>query len=132
MDSVCIRIMKLLIILSILFPLSALAAPWKDTNPFVISYITNLAIEYQVNPHTALALVWCESRMKMGAVGTLSRVGKDRGGLQVNDFYHGKRAKEMGFDLTRSEDSLEYGMWLFAEQGFRPWLSSRKCWQKFL
>ena len=119
----------LVVILSILFPLSAFAttAPWRNISPFVVKYISNLAVEYEVDPNLALAITWCESRMRMGAIGTLAKVGKDYGGMQISEFYHRKTMEKMGLDIERSEDSLAYGMWLLKTQGEKPWRASKKC-----
>lgn len=119
----------LIVILSLLFPLSAFAAPWQNISPFVITYITALAIKHEVNPALALNILWCESKMKMGAVGTLSKKGKDYGGFQINSYWHKKTMEKMGLDIERSEDSLYYGMWLLSREGTRHWKASKFCWQ---
>ena len=117
------------LVIALLLPFYANAAPWKDTSPFVISYITILAIKHEIDPALALSIIWCESKMKMGAIGTLAKVGKDYGGFQINSYWHRETMEKMGLDIERSEDSLIYGVYLLKMQGEKPWRASRRCWQ---
>ena len=104
----------------------------KGMSTFVTSYIAELGQRYHVDRKTLLAVISCESGGDMTAIGTLSKVGIDRGALQVNDYYHGKKAKEMGFDLHRPSHSLEYGIYLMSKEGLKPWSASAKCVRKLL
>ena len=91
--------------------------------------VLDLSKKYEINVALAIKIIKCESGNKINAIGRGAKVGLDRGLLQVNDFYHGKKAKEMGFDLTKPVESLEYGIWLMEKEGTRHWKASAKCWQ---
>lgn len=55
---------------------------------------------------------------------------KDIGIMQINERYHGTKAKEMGFDIYTLEGNLAYARHLYQTEGVKPWLSSSKCWQQ--
>lgn len=55
--------------------------------------------------------------------------GVDIGKFQVNEFFHGERAKRLGLDLYDEHDNAEYALRLYEEQGVQPWSASRSCWQ---
>jgi len=79
-------------------------------------------------------VAWCESRYrhldKKGEVlrGEINR--GDVGVMQINEYYHGKTAKEFGLDLHDLGDNMAYARYLFENEGTTPWLSSVKCWGK--
>jgi len=54
----------------------------------------------------------------------------DLGLLQVNEYYHGKKASDLGFDLTTVNGNLDYAKYLYDKEGTRPWNASAKCWKK--
>ncbi len=54
----------------------------------------------------------------------------DLGLMQVNEYYHGKRAIELGFDLNTVNGNLAYGKYLYDKEGTQPWSASKKCWNK--
>lgn len=53
----------------------------------------------------------------------------DIGYYQINETYWGKKAKELGLDLTREEDNKKMGQWIYENEGTGPWSASAKCWQ---
>ena len=78
-------------------------------------------------------IAWCESRMRQfdsngeafrGAVDS-----DDTGVMQINTFFHQKKAKELDLDLETLEGNLAYAKHLYQKQGTRPWIASRACWQ---
>ena len=78
-------------------------------------------------------IAWCESRMRQfdsngeafrGAVDS-----DDTGVMQINTFFHQKKAKELNLDLETLEGNLAYAKHLYEKQGTRPWFASRACWQ---
>lgn len=52
----------------------------------------------------------------------------DVGVMQINERYHGVRAKEMGLDLTDIYDNMTYARDLYERQGTQPWNASAPCW----
>ena len=52
----------------------------------------------------------------------------DVGVMQINKFYHGDRADQLGLDIFSREGNLAYAMYLYEKQGTTPWLASRACW----
>lgn len=74
----------------------------------------------------------CESTFRqVGKDGQVLRgeVNKsDLGLLQVNEYYHGEKALDLGYDLTTVDGNLAYGKYLYDKEGTRPWSASEKCW----
>lgn len=54
----------------------------------------------------------------------------DLGVMQINERYHGKRAKELGVDIHSLDGNLRYAKLLYNDQGAQPWSASRPCWSK--
>lgn len=54
--------------------------------------------------------------------------GVDIGKYQINEYFHGKRAKELKLDLRKEQDNEAYALMLYQENGTQPWLASIKCW----
>lgn len=54
--------------------------------------------------------------------------GVDIGKYQVNEYFHGKRAKELGLDLYNEQDNETYALTLYEESGTQPWSASQNCW----
>ncbi len=52
----------------------------------------------------------------------------DVGLMQVNEYYHGKKASELGFDLDTVNGNLDYAKYLYEKEGTKPWNASKKCW----
>lgn len=79
-------------------------------------------------------IAWCESRMRhMTPDGEIFRgvVNKsDIGVMQINTYYHGAKADELGIDLYSLRGNLEYAKYLYEKEGTQPWSSSRPCWGK--
>jgi len=53
---------------------------------------------------------------------------RDTGVMQINSFYHGKKAAELGLDLLNLEDNMAYARYLYETQGIAPWNASSSCW----
>lgn len=53
----------------------------------------------------------------------------DLGLLQVNEYYHGEKAQDLGFDLTTVNGNLAYAKYLYEKEGTKPWSASAKCWK---
>ena len=76
----------------------------------------------------------CESRFRQtdGAGNVLrGEVDKsDVGLMQVNEYYHGQKAADLGFDLTTINGNLAYAKYLYGKEGTTPWNASAKCWKR--
>jgi len=74
----------------------------------------------------------CESRFRqVGKDGQVLRGESnksDLGLLQVNEYYHGGKALDLGFDLTTVNGNLAYAKYLYDKEGTKPWNASKKCW----
>ncbi len=53
---------------------------------------------------------------------------RDTGVMQINSYYHGKAAAELGLDLENFEDNMAYARHLYETQGTQPWSASSPCW----
>lgn len=76
----------------------------------------------------------CESTLRqVDASGQVLR-GKvnpdDVGLMQINEFYHGDKAQELGMDLETIDGNLAYAKYLYEKEGTAPWSASAKCWKK--
>jgi len=56
----------------------------------------------------------------------------DVGVMQINLHYHNRTASNMGLELTKFEDNLQYARYLYEREGTQPWNASRACWQNNL
>ena len=53
---------------------------------------------------------------------------KDVGLMQINEHYHLKESKALGYDIHSIEGNLEYARYLYENEGTDPWNSSAYCW----
>ncbi len=52
----------------------------------------------------------------------------DIGVMQINKFYHGTRASQLGIDIFSREGNMAYARYLYENQGTSPWRASYHCW----
>jgi len=100
----------------------------SSTRAEVIEIITERATALELDPAQVLKIAYCESSFKPTAFRDNGRLGVDLGLLQTNEYFHGNRALELGYDLNNPNDSLNFGLLLMKEQGTKPWGWSKKCW----
>lgn len=55
----------------------------------------------------------------------------DVGVMQINEKYHLKESKKLGYDIYTTEGNMAYARYLYEKEGARPWLASSKCWAKY-
>ena len=78
----------------------------------------------------------CESgNNHFGPSGQVLMVGNtnksvDVGKYQVNVALWGKKANELGLDLTLEKDNEAFAIYLYKTYGTEPWVWSKKCWNK--
>ena len=53
---------------------------------------------------------------------------KDVGVMQINTYYHGETADELGLNLLNFDQNMVYARHLYENQGTQPWFWSEKCW----
>jgi hypothetical protein len=99
----------------------------RDTlAPYVRDYFSDVPVLVEI--------ARCESTFRhLGKDGDVLRgiVNRaDLGVMQINELYHGERAKKLGFDLHTIEGNLAYARFLYEREGVQPWSSSAKCWSK--
>jgi len=54
----------------------------------------------------------------------------DIGKYQINSFYWGKKATEMGLNLWNEQDNETMAIWLYKNYGTEVWKASSKCWNR--
>ena len=79
-------------------------------------------------------VIKCESQFRQFSQDGSAFRGKvnkqDVGIAQINEYYHLKRAKKLGYDIYTIEGNMAYAKLLFEEEGTAPWISSAPCWKK--
>ncbi len=55
----------------------------------------------------------------------------DIGVMQINTYYHGESAENLGYDLYTIDGNLGFAKWLYSKYGDAPWVHSSKCWKKY-
>lgn len=77
----------------------------------------------------------CESRFtqfdKDGSIHRGVINDADVGVMQINEFYHLEKSKQLGMDIHTLEGNLDYAKYLYEKQGTAPWKASSKCWGKY-
>jgi len=56
---------------------------------------------------------------------------RDVGVMQINEFYHLKTSKSLGYDIHTLEGNMEYAKFLYEKKGTNPWSASSKCWSAY-
>lgn len=100
--------------------------PEVDVEEFVREYFKDTPILAEV--------ARCESEFRQyDKHGRTLRGTKDRddlGAMQINQRYHGERAKSLGLDLNTLQGNLAYAKTLYEKEGAYPWMASSACWSK--
>jgi hypothetical protein len=88
-------------------------------------------VEKQEIPPIMQKIAKCESGgvHKVNGQVVINRT-QDIGKYQIHVPIWGKKATEMGLDLSIEEDNEKFAMWLFNNYGSVPWVHSSKCWNK--
>jgi hypothetical protein len=77
----------------------------------------------------------CESHFRQfDPKGNIFRGEKNRfdvGVMQINESYHLKESKKLGYDIYSLEGNMAYARYLYEKEGARPWLASSQCWAKY-
>ncbi len=82
-----------------------------------------------------VAVARCESGMRHydgnGEVLRGEIDSRDIGIMQINEYYHGEKALEMGIDIFSPQGNILYAKYLYEHQGLSPWGASKPCWEKY-
>ena len=99
----------------------------KNVQKFVTDYFSDIPL--------LVRIASCESHNRqLNSSGNVQRGEKNRydlGVMQINELYHGDKAKELGYDLYSADGNVAFARYLYEKQGAKPWLSSSACWAKF-
>lgn len=99
----------------------------QTTREHVESYFNDIPIMVEI--------ARCESQFRQtNKGGTILRGeinSSDLGVMQINEYYHGKTAKKLGYDLYTLDGNMAYARYLYEKEGVRPWKSSSRCWAKY-
>lgn len=99
-----------------------------DTEAAVREYFSDIPVLIQV--------ARCESTFRHTlADGSVLRGkvdSRDTGVMQINSYYHGKEAAELGLNLEIFEDNMAYARHLYEKKGTQPWSASSPCWSRSL
>lgn len=99
-----------------------------DTEAAVREYFSDIPIMIEV--------ARCESTFRHtladGSVLKGRVDSRDTGVMQINTYYHGKTAEQLGLDLENLQENMEYARNLYERQGTQPWSASSPCWGKTL
>lgn len=100
----------------------------KNVKRFIEDYFFDIPVLQKV--------AFCESSYRhFNKDGTVRRGlvnSHDVGVMQINELYHAKEAKALGYDLETIDGNVAFARHLYEREGSRPWNSSGKCWDKVL
>jgi len=122
--------------LSLIFSSAFVSQPMQAPLPTYLPQaqtVEEYVTEYFADAPVMIAIAQCESHFrqfdKSGSIhrGKINR--SDLGVMQVNEYYHGEKAKTLGLDLYTIEGNVQYARYLYEKEGTTPWLSSGKCWK---
>lgn len=104
-------------------------------NPVTVIEEKEVIVEV-VNAPILEKIAKCESNgSHYGKTGQVLMMGNDNGSVdvgkyQINVTTWGKKATEMGLDLTKEKDNKTMAEWIYANRGTEDWYLSKKCWNK--
>ena len=94
--------------------------------------IARIVKEYYKDTPVMANIARCESEYRQfSSDGKVLRGrvnGADVGVMQINEKYHLAASKKLGMDIHTLEGNLQYGAYLYKNEGTRPWNASRPCW----
>lgn len=105
-----------------------------STEAYVRNYFSDIPILVEV--------ARCESEFrqtdKNGNVLRGVKDPRDVGVMQINEHYHLKKSKELGYDIHTIEGNTAYARYLYegsedlgkTGEGAKPWMASSACWAK--
>lgn len=52
---------------------------------------------------------------------------RDRGMCQINSYYWGEKANDLGYDIETVSGNIKMANYIYKTQGVQPWSASKKC-----
>lgn len=104
--------------------------------PSVTYAVSEKIVEVPIQAPVLDRIAKCESKgSHLGLNGQVVMNGNTNGSVdiglfQINEKVWGKKATEMGLDLTKEADNKKFAQYLYENFGTEPWNSSRHCWQR--
>ena len=102
--------------------------------PDIADVIRAKARAASVNEQVALKIATCESSLRQFNQTGQPLLGVDNpqdvGLFQINEQYHLKQSRQMGYDIYSTNGNIDYAIWLLSRAGTRYWNPSRACWSK--
>lgn len=108
------------LLLGILFSLQNIQ---KQIDILKVNSVQAQEITFADLPIFLQEIALCESRGLQSARGKLGEIGI----FQIRPEVWGKKAKEFGLNLKNANDNMEMALWIWSQQGSRPWLGSKRC-----
>ncbi len=106
----------------------------EKTQILTTASVKKIVSEYFADVPVMANVAFCESSYKQfNEDGTVMRgwmTPEDVGVMQINEGYHGERAKKAGIDLHTIEGNMKFARLLYNESGTKPWSASKSCWSK--
>lgn len=107
----------------------------KDKEPISNSKNVKRFVEDYFKDTPILAnIARCESQYrqydKNGDVLRGIQNSADVGVMQINEKYHLRASKKLGYDIYTIEGNVAYAKYIYDKQGASPWVSSSPCWDR--
>lgn len=52
----------------------------------------------------------------------------DTGVMQINAAYNGLEASRLGYNINTLEGNIEMALYMYRQNGLKPWTASESCW----
>ncbi len=123
------RLLKHLIWLLLFFPIFSFAIG----EPTIAQEVNRWADAEKQDATLMMSIALCEGRTHLLPNGKVVKGkvnSKDIGLFQINEKYHLKKSKELGYDIYSLSGNIRYAIHLLKTEGTKPWSASKKCWSK--
>ncbi len=108
--------------------------PESTTSATIYDKIVDLSAKNGLDTDTALKIAKCESDLRQYNNDGSAYRGEvnpaDVGVFQINEKYHLDESQALGYDIHKTNDNIEFAMWLMKKEGTRHWNWSKPCWGK--
>ena len=95
-----------------------------STEEYVRSYFSDTPILAEI--------ARCESHFRQtdeaGNILRGKRDPRDVGVMQINEYFHLNKAKELNHDIYTLEGNMAHARYLYEKTGAKPWMASSQCW----
>ena len=100
--------------------------------PSIEDTIVTKARAAGVDERQAVKIAFCESTLRQFAKNGQALRGvhnpDDVGLFQINETYHLKKSRDLGYDIYGTNGNIDYAIWLLGHEGTRHWKWSKPCW----